>query len=103
MAETISLAEARRALQQHFGPRLRGTQEDGHQMFANALVDDLHIPAPEADRLVDELLQTHAIYWVEGGAKMSTDSSLIGGQFGAQGLPPAAASGLTHAEGFWQL
>ncbi len=103
MAQTVSLEQARDALRRHFGRDLRTTIEAGRAQLADALMQDFGLAEPEARRLVRELEDAHTIRWVQGGDTVSSDNSLAGTQFGAQGLPPAAISGLTHSEGYWEL
>ncbi len=103
MAEQ-NLKEAQEALRKRYGRTLRASEEDGKRELASALVKDLAVSNDEAVRLINALMAAHSIRWVEGsGRTISSNNSLAGTQFGAQGLPPLAETGLTHAEGYWEL
>ncbi len=104
MAETINLAEARQVLKQALGDRLKATQEEGRRIMAQTLMDGLDVSSEEALRLVRELEDTHAIYWIASGSStVVPDSTLVGGAFAAEEADLTAEGGLTRAEGFWQL
>ncbi len=104
MADSIDLNVARQALRRRFGEHLRATREDGRAKLTNALAEEFKIPPAEAGRLLSQLEDGNTSRWVEGtDDTMTSDSALAGSAFGAQGLPPAAAAGLTHAEGYWLL
>ncbi|MGH8248884.1 MAG: hypothetical protein ACREUU_20950 [Gammaproteobacteria bacterium] len=103
----IELSDAVRALQNRFGPRLAGGQDEGRRLMAEALEEHFRVLRGEAKDLVQALEDAHTIRWVDergGLATVPHAATPFAESLGAEspgGLPSSA--GIPLGSGYWQL
>lgn len=75
MEKEMNLGEAVRALKAEYGESFPAGLDDGREMMALTLQDRLKVDKPEADRVVDALMEAGTIRWQGEPPKMGVQES----------------------------
>jgi hypothetical protein len=103
----MNLAETVRILKEHFGERVTGTKDEGRDLMAQALQDQLGLSKDEARDAVDALERAHTIRWRDTPTTIGTVAQAtmpFAEALGAENPAGAATSAQAPLDaGYWQL
>ena len=105
MADTVGIAEAAAALEDHFGNRLEVERDEGRRLMAEALQARFGIARPAARKLVEALEAAHSVRWIKVAFRAVPEINLASGT--GRGADSEAAGAVVRGaggdQGYWQL
>jgi hypothetical protein len=105
MGNQTSLEQAAEALKRHYGGKgVEAARDEGLDLMANAIRQEIGISKQEAEALVRQLIETNRVKWIPRGVAPTTPDTAE-----TQIVPGAAAhhdqkvTADTGARGYWQV